>query len=97
MTKANEMADALEEFPDNFKAEFQANFNEVATLIREQAAEIERLKKLNEPILSQIQHLILFDAIESIANNSCCEQCQEAKLVAAKALAEIKEANDEAG
>ena len=32
----------------------------------------------------------LVEALESIANNSCCEPCQEAKLVAQQALAKYR-------
>ena len=32
---------------------------------------------------------ILVEAMKSIANNACCKPCQEAKLVARKALKDI--------
>lgn len=33
---------------------------------------------------------IFLKALQSIANNTCCETCQETKLVALEALAELK-------
>lgn len=49
------------------------------------ADRIEQLEAENERLL---------DALESIAANTCCDTCQEAKLVAAKALAVAKAKGD---
>jgi hypothetical protein len=57
----------------------------------EMQAEIEDLKKWDarwsEKCKRQREEIVrLREALESISKNSCCEQCQEAKIVARKAL-----------
>jgi tRNA(Phe) wybutosine-synthesizing methylase Tyw3 len=48
---------------------------------------------VNEAVLrlleSRAENQRLREALQSIANNTCCEPCQEAKLVAKAALLEV--------
>ena len=45
-------------------------------------AQLKKTKKKNE---------ILMEAVEGISKNTCCDKCQEARLVSLKALEKIKE------
>lgn len=51
--------------------------------------ECELNKKLQE------ENKTMREALESISKNSCCEPCQEAKLVAREALAKLNEKQGE--
>ena len=78
-----------------------ANWGDALMFINEQDKEIRRLKVENQQLIDGIfatrtikkledENARLSGALESISKNSCCGQCQEAKLVAEKALAEGK-------
>ena len=62
---------------------------ELADEIVKREAEVERLFASEQWLLSE--NAKLQEALESIANNTCCEGCQEAKRVA---LAALEDEND---